>query len=381
MRVRAAPFPSVLLVLALLACPVLLAGDATAREDESTTLNVVSEMDLAALIETVRQTTGYSIVWNPADKSIRGKQVIGGTKFSGTPSELFSQFRAFLTFYELVVIPLGSKTSPTWVVVDARRSGAILRLKPQNVTLNDRNLDDFEEKDGLYITTTIEVEHMNDLRNARNALTRIVTGQNIGNVTEVPDARSFVVTDFAPNVVAIYRLLKRMDRPSASSSTTAGTTVAIELEHARAADAASTLAHLFAADTTTPPQQRVRATGSPGQPRAPRIVAEDRTNQLLVTGTEAAIAKVRAAVALVDVPVEVPATQLHFVALKNIQAAEASNALSALVRSSPAMWGGPANARLPSIVSHQETNALLISATKAHAESLLALIEQMDRPR
>ena len=52
---------------------------------------------------------------------------------------------------------------------------------------------------------------MTDLRNARNALTRIVTGQNIGNVTEVPDARAFVITDFAPNAVSIYKLLKEMD--------------------------------------------------------------------------------------------------------------------------------------------------------------------------
>ena len=80
------------------------------------------------------------------------------------------------------------------------------------------------------------MEHMQDLRNARNALTRIVTGQNIGNVTEVPSAKTFVVTDFAPNVVAIYRLLKQMDVPSASASTTTGETEAIKLQHGTATD-------------------------------------------------------------------------------------------------------------------------------------------------
>lgn len=364
----------------LLAATLLLApATATAEEDRST-LNVMSDTDIVTLLETVRQTTGYSIVWNPHDKNIRGKKITGGTKFVGTPEEIFSQFRALLTFYELVTIPLGSKDSPTWAVMDARQTSSILRLKPTNVNLDESNLDAFANKDGLFITTTIQVEHMNDLRNARNALTRIVTGSNIGNVTEVPDAKAFVITDFAPNVVAIYRLLKRMDRPSRSSSTTAGTTVAIDLEHAQAREAATTLTGLFAASATLP-QQRGRQPSTYGAPTAPRIVADGRTNRLLVTGSKEAIAKVREAVALVDVPVRVASTKAHYVMLEHIRAGEAATALTALVAASPTMWSTGASDPVPSIVDHSETNALLISATKAQAETLLALIAQMDKQR
>ncbi|MDF1701626.1 MAG: secretin N-terminal domain-containing protein [Planctomycetota bacterium] len=372
------PFLFLMLIGALIAAP--LSGGTVAAKEESTTLNVVNEMELVHLLETVRQTTGFSIVWNPTDKNIRGKKVTGGTKFTGKPKELFSQFRAFLTFYGLVVIPLGSHDSPTYAVMDARQTSAIMRLKPTNVDLNESNLEEYEVKDGFYITTSIEVQHMNDLRNARNALTRIVTGMNIGNVTEVPDARSFVVTDFAPNVVAIYRLLKRMDRPSSSSSTTAGTTVAIDLEHAVAADSAQTLSALFAAAPAAG-APRGRQSVTLGSPTAPRIVADERTNRLLVTGSSEAIAKVRAAIELVDVPVRMPAMRVHMVVLNNIQADQAAGSLLALVRASPALWRSGTNQPMPSIVSHEETNALLISATQGHAESILALIEQMDRKR
>ena len=363
-----------------LTAALVLAPSIAEAEGDRTTLNVMSDTEIVTLLETVRQTTGYSIVWNPQDKNIRGKKITGGTKFVGTPEQIFSQFRALLTFYELVVIPLGSKDSPTWAIMDARQTSSILRLKPTNVSLNERNLAEYENKDGFFITTTIQVEHMNDLRNARNALTRIVTGMNIGNVTEVPDAKAFVVTDFAPNVVAIFRLLKRMDRPSASSSTTAGTTVAIELKHAAAMEAASTLTGLFAAASPMP-QQRGRSTTSFGAPRAPRIVADKRTNRLLVTGTEDAIAKVREAVTLLDVKVESAQTEVAYVVLEHANAGETAAALQALVASSPTLWRTGATGVMPSIVADNQSKGLLISGSASAIRAIQTLIGQMDKVR
>ena len=378
-RMRPAPFPVRLLVPLLLAA-VVLAPTAAQAKEERTTLNVMADTEITALLEQVRQTTGYSIIWNPADKNIRGKKVTGGTKFVGTAADIFSQFRAFLTFYELVVVPLGEKETPTWAIVDARYASTIMRLKPVNVQLTEANLGEYEGKDGLYITTTIQVEHMNDLRNARNALTRIVTGSNIGNVTEVPDAKSFVVTDFAPNVVAIYRLLKRMDRPNVTSSTTAGKTIAIELEHATAMEAAGTLTQLFASPPPSP-QARGRSPSWSAAPTAPRIVADARTNRLLVTGTAEAIAKVQEAVTLIDVRVPTAKTEVALVMLHNVKADQTAGALMELLRASPGMWNTGPRGIMPAVVADMQSNSLLISGSADAIRALQALIGQMDKTR
>jgi type II secretory pathway component GspD/PulD (secretin) len=283
--------------------------------------------------------------------------------------------RSLLTFYELIMIPVGPGGADVLLVMDARQTSSILKLKPAHVTLTDENLSDYENQDGFFITTTIKVENMNDLRNARNALTRIVTGQNIGNVTEVPDAKAFVVTDFAPNVVAIYRLLREMDVPGAGSSTTTGQTAAIAIEHASAAELASVLNRHYA--TTQTPQNTRQ--GVVSAPRAPRITADERTNQLLLTGTREQIAQVKKSIAMLDVPVALPSHAAHLVRLTNIKAQEAANALVQLIMgSSTFTTRGPNGIVRPGVVPHRETNSLLISASPGHFQVLKALLGDMD---
>ncbi len=337
-------------------------------------------VEIEHFLRALQKSTGISLMWNPADKNIRGKKIIGGIRLRATKDELFARARSMLTFYELVFIPLGSTEEPIWTVMDARQTSSILKLKPEAIELTDDNLAMYEGKDGMFVTTTIEVEHMADLRQARNALTRIVTGSNIGNVTEVPSARSFVVSDFAPNVVAIYRLLKRMDRPNETSSTTAGKTIAIELAHAVALEAASTLTQLFEARTGGP-QGRRPAPAVTTPPTAPRIVADVRTNQLLVTGAPAALEKVREAVTLIDVPVESTEVEVSVVQLEHTEADHVAEVLNNLIQASTALWRGGPRGAMPVVVPDSESDTLLISGNATALRGIQALVGQLDKDR
>ena len=197
-------------------------GIAWADDGDTVTLDIGDEeVEIEDFLRAVAKHTKTPLVWNPQDKNIRGKKIIGNVNLRAPKGELFALARALLTVYELVMIPVGPGDYKVQLVMDARNLGAILKLKPEYVKLTDEKLGIYESADGKFITTTIRVENMTDLRNARNALTRIVTGSNIGNVTEVPAAKAFVVTDFAPNVVAIYRLLREMDvKPSGREKVT-----------------------------------------------------------------------------------------------------------------------------------------------------------------
>lgn len=393
-RMRIALRGSLYTVLALGLClaPLGLSGSArTAHaEEERISIKVGAEdMLIEDFLVVVSRATGKNLVWNPADKNIRGKKIMGSVALEAKKSELFPLVRSLLTFYELVMIPVGPEGSKIVLVLDARQTSSILKLKPEYVTLTPANLAQYEHADGLFITCAIPMEHMQDLRNARNALTRIVTGQNIGNVTEVPSAKTFVVTDFAPNVVAIYRLLKKMDVPSASASTTTGETETIKLQHGTAIAMAAVLQQHFAARRSAPSGGRTPRAPVVLEPNAPRVTADARTNMILVTGTAEQISKVKDVVARLDVSVQKPRVQVsvqrvsapqvacsaHHVRLKHVQAQEMAQALQQFIASSPGIWGR--NDR-PSVVSHRETNSLLISASAKAFREVATLIAEMD---
>lgn len=362
-------------------CLVGLAAQPAYAKDE-VEITISENMEMASFLSAVAQTTGLRLVWNPTDKNIRGKTLKGGITLRGARSEVYALARGLLTFYELVIIPVGPDENRLYLVADARQTSAILRIKPLSVELTEANLARYESADGLFITTTIHVENLDDLRNARNALSRVVTGQNIGNVTEVPDAQAFVVTDFAPNVVAIYRLLKAMDAPRAKASTASGKTVAVRLEHASALELAAILARHYMPAAATPAARSGRqAPSGVRRAGAPRITADGRTNSILVTGDDAEIKHVQAAIALLDVPVVRTSVAAHVVELKKMQANYAAALLSQIVGKSPALFAE--GAARPAIVAYQPDTAsagsLLISASVRDFATLKQIIEGLDR--
>ena len=352
---------------------------ADARERDTFELTLGEEpVEMENFLRAVAQATGVQLIWNPQDKNIRGKKIIGGLDLNAPRDEFMDLVRSVLVFYELVMIPVGPEENGVILILDARQTSSILKLKPIHVKLNDQNLGRFENADGLFITTTIKVEHMEDLRNARNALTRIVTGQNIGNVTEVPGAKAFVITDFAPNVCAIYRLLREMDVPSSNSSTTSGRTVSLSLEHAQAHELATVLANHFRSMPTGPQNPRAPQMASP---RAPRITAEPRTNKILVTGNEEQISKVKDVITMMDVPVMQTSVAAHYVRLKYVSAEEAAGTLSSFISRSSALFLQAGAQGLPTVVAHEENNALLISASRTGFEQIARLISEMDQEK
>jgi hypothetical protein len=176
--------------------------------------------------------------WNHQEKLLRERRVRLTRDLIATGELGLPELRRVLAANELALVPMGTPGKELYWVMDARQQGAILKLKAQTIDLNDSTLASFENQDGLFVTAAIHTK-LTSLRDARQALSRIVTQQNIGNVTEVPDASLFIVTDFAPNVCAIYRLVRQME---ASTEAPGGrATVSLELKHADAATASVTM--------------------------------------------------------------------------------------------------------------------------------------------
>lgn len=328
--------------------PVARAGD----DDDLIVLTLASEeVEMEAFLRTVSKATRTPMLWNPINKNIRASKIIGRVQITMPRSELWNTVRSLLIFYELELIPVGPTGHRVWLVASALGYRTLARRKPKLVRLTDTNLAKYEHADGLFISAVLHVEHPAILRLARGALTRIVTGQTIGFVEEIPEVQALLVTDYAPRVVACYRLIKALAKPQVEPSTTDGRTTAIALQHAN-----------------------VTALGQALQAHFPdqRITADARTNRLLVTGTDAEVKVLQQAVALLDVQVARPQVRMHVVPLKHLDAAEAAGALNALVKGSPALWANT------SIVAHGK-RTLLVAATRVEFARILGLVTDMDR--
>jgi general secretion pathway protein D len=257
---------------------------------------------------------------------------------------------------------------------------------------------------------------MRDLRDARNALQRIVTGQNIGNVQEVPDAKSFVVTDFAPNVVSVYRLLRTMDvRPSGKEVTSDF----IPLKYATSDEVEPVLTDLFTG------RQRVTQVPRPQGPQGgggvdiyediePRIISDPRTNMIIVYATQEDILEIKEVIAQLDVPIFIQKDRVHVIRLKNLDAEATAEVLRSLIDATtlfgsssggmsaggagarpgragragqpgqPAVAGGevlPEEEQKPAVVAEMASNSLVIAATERQFEELKKIVLQIDVPK
>lgn len=386
-------------------------GPAWADGDRIAHISLTDEIAIEDFLKHVgRAAPGKRpIVWDPGQKQIKEKKILGSVDLTAPDDQIFELVRALLTFYELAMVPVGPRGYEVYLVMDARQQGAILKLKPRTIDLNDGNLNDYENQDGLFVSATIRVENMTNLRDARQALSRIVTQQNIGNVTEVPASRSFVVTDFAPNVVSIYRLLKQLDvQPTGKMLTSAY----ITLQHASADEIEPILSDLFTGrervsiNRPQQPQPQGGGTSDVDEDPEPRIISDLRTNLLIVYATQDDIREIQDVIAHLDVPVYVQNNRVNVVPLKNLEAEETAQVLQSLIDATSlfgsSAGGGlgtsragsgrqpgqprPANAEAsspdqeekPAVVADVKSNSLIIAASKRQFEELKRVIDQID---
>jgi type II secretory pathway component GspD/PulD (secretin) len=310
--------------------------------------------------------------WNPQEKAIQRK-LLSNVNVSVAPGRMLEAVRRVLAPYDLVLVPMGARGEQGWWVADLRQPSMGLGMKPEAIALDDASLATYEGQDGRFVTTAIRVRGVGLLRDARLAIQRLVTQNNIGSIGEVPGADTLIVTDFAPAVCAIYRVVRQME---ASANAPADVPARLmTLRHANAIELARVLA-VHAA----PPQQNV-----PGQPPMPplpervRVTADGRTNQLVVSGGASEVEAMLVLVKGLDVPLDTPATTpvaAHVITLRTARAQSIASVLQTVAQSSM-IWTSPDGTR-PSFVADSSTNSLVITAPERTLGAIRDMVRALD---
>ena len=363
---------------------------AKAPADDRVTIEFPNgQIQLERLLQAFGRVGNFPLLWDPESRAIKGRSIARPNAISCTRDEFFETLRTLHLPQELVVMPLGSGRDVRYWVADMRQVSTLLKLRPKAVVVDASNVGDLEKQEGLFVTTAIHLDHVVDLRELRTALQRIVSGQNIGNVTEVPGAHVLVVTDFAPVVAAIWRLVRQVDVPAAAREGGTGDNTwihAVPLRHGNAAEMADILGGLFHANAPASwNRDPKRGDVDPKEDTGLRILADRRLNQILVRGTPSQFESVQQVIQAMDKPSKTPETtelQVSFVRLQHARANAVANALMGLIGRGQASWMKAFDGLVPTVVPEQASNALLIQGTPEAIEKLRRLVTEIDqKPR
>ncbi len=263
------------------------------------------------------------------------------------------------------------------------------------------------------VRVVLRPEHMSidDLGSALNALK-----SKDGIVSPLPNAGILVVTDYGSIIGRMVQVMKEIDQPVSSESL-----YIIKINYADAVEVAAKLQEIFGQQSSAAPAPAPRSTSSrrsrrnrsktpePPKPSAAEVeaavpskmIADERTNVLIVVANEAAYVRVTSLVKYLDIQVEGGAGRIHVYYLDNGDAEEMANTLNGVISGiqQPSSRGGASRARQPArpasgattgadafegqvrVTHDKATNSLVIVASVKDFLALREVIRKLDTPR
>lgn len=326
-----------LAVLLALALPLAT----TAQQGPQITPNY-KDADLGQVIEAVSQVTGKNFIVDPRVRA----QVTMLSNTPMSPGAFYEAFLAILQVHGFVAVP----------------SGSVIKILPDATA---RQLPANDLPDRVSATSDEIVTQVVQVRNISAAqlvpILRPLIPQ-YGHLAAYPSANMLIISDRAANVNRMVRIISRIDRSGD------GDIDIVQLEHASAGEIVRVVNALNAA------QGAEAAAGA-------RIVADDRTNSVLIGGETSQRLRFRTLITHLDTPLEAGGdTQVRYLRYADAEKLAAKLKEQALA-GAPAQAGQAAGGgadRAVMIWAEPETNALVITAPPKTMHSLMQVVDRLD---
>ncbi len=307
-----------------------------AADDELRSLNL-QDADIRLLIETVSDITKKNFIIDP---QIQAKVTV----ISGRPvhkDEIYDIFLTVLNVHGLAAINDGNSIK---IIPESDIGGVIGEL-------NQANGSDF-------VTRIVPLKHVP----AQDLLTMLKSINKKANVIAHKESNLLIISDRAKNVERMLSIIQRIDKKSDAAIEM------ISLQHANANEVAQTIESLL--DTGT------AALGS-----KTKIVADERTNSVIINAPPALKIRIHTLIAQLDSPLETN-TQSQVIKLKYSEAESLVPILETLANKSQVNANGEKSGEQnATIQAHKETNSLVINASPTVFKNLQSAISQLDVPR
>ena len=314
---------------------------AAAQQSPQITPNY-KDADLGQVIEAVSQVTGRNFIVDPRVRA----QVTMLSNTPMSPDAFYEAFLAILQVHGFVAVP----------------SGSVIKILPDATV---RQLPANDLPDRVSATSDEIVTQVIQVRNVSAAqlvpILRPLIPQ-YGHLAAYPSANMLIISDRASNVNRMVRIIGRIDRSGD------GDIEVIRLEHASASEIVRVVNALNAA-------QGVEGAGGA------RMVADERTNSVLLGGEASQRLRFRTLIAHLDTPLEAGGdTQVRYLRYADAEKLAAKLKEQALA-GGPAQPGQATTAggdRSVTIWAEPETNALVITAPPKTMKTLMSVVDRLD---
>jgi general secretion pathway protein D len=298
-----ARFAAVLALTALLASQTLPAAPPVKPQEGATITPNYKDADLSQIIQAVGEVTGKNFIIDPR---VNAKvTMLSATPMS--PAAFYEAFLAVLQVYGYVAIP----------------SGKVIKIIPNT---DARQLPGNDLPNEVSSTSDEIVTQIITMKNISAAqmvpLLRPLIPQ-YGHLAAYPSGNMLIISDRASNVNRIVRIVERMDESGDEPIEV------IALHNASASDIVKTINSLN------------QGQGAEGAGAAVKVVADDRTNSVLLTGEKSQRLRIKALIVNMDTPLTTGGdTQVRY--LRYADAEKISDKLKGQATATAKAQGGPA---------------------------------------
>jgi len=327
----------------------------------------------------------------------QGKTV---TILSTTDVTVYEAYKAFLATLDsngLTIIPSGA----FYKIVET--------AKARTEVVPIYGADDTVPAEDRLVTRIVALKYI-EVNDVAQVLGKFKTAA--GDISVYQPGNSLIITDLGSNIVRMLKFLAELDLPTGREKIWVR-----PVQYASASEMATLITSVFGERQSTGGTARrpaaaaaAAAAGAPGGDESAnspegativsKVIADERTNQLIIVATPAAYLKIDRLLRRMDMPIEGEG-QIHIYYLENANAEDVASTLSSLASSSGSRGRTGRGATAPAaggaapsggssggaaslfsgevrITAHKPTNSLVIESTLKDYISIKRVIQQLD---
>ncbi len=335
-------------LLQTIVSPEALANEADSSNEQTWTVNF-KETDIQELIRFVAKASKKTIIIG--DK-VKGKKIQVISTKPVNSEELYDLFLAILEVHGFAAVESGGVTR----IIPAKNA----RTSPVPVVTRGT-----KDESSRIITEVIQLENISAAKLI--PVLRPLAPQQAHMAAYAP-SNAIIISDTSANIARIKKVIKSIDLSAVQK------TDIIALEHASAEEIVRMLGRL---------KKNATAKGQ-AQTKKLILVADKRTNSVLITGDELERQRVKVLIKYLDTPLA-QSGNVKVVYLKYAEAKKLSEVLSKVVQNMQRMsqrdksLGAAAGKKnSATIEADEDTNSLIITAEADVMQSLSAVIDRLD---
>lgn len=300
-----------------------------------------NDTDIQEVIKIIAGVTGKTIIIDP---KVRGPIKVINTR-PLTAKEVYELFLASLDVNGFTAVESGNI-----VRIVANRDARQMAIPTET---------NVSGKDDLYITQVIPLKYTSAAKIL--AAIRPLSPQ-YAHMTVYEPSNAIILTDTRANATRMSELIKQLDKIGSTN------TDVVPLKYANATDIVAMIAQL-----EKPDPARGIATAPPV------IVADKRTNAVVISGDDLARQRIRLLIEDLDRP-QARNSNVRVIYLNYAKAEDVAKVLTGMMQGIAPKQADPnaPNAVAPSVQADEATNSVLLSADVDTMDSMMSVIERLD---